>query len=71
MTHSKERPNKHFLQSQEFDKLINIQILCNAYFKLDFQITKTADSTNYAAENAVAVVNGAFSLFNSKWISMV
>ena len=37
---------------------------CNANFELDFHIKKTADNTSYAAENAVAVVNGAFSLIN-------
>ena len=37
---------------------------CNANFELDFHIKKTADNTRYAAENAVAVVNGAFSLIN-------
>lgn len=31
---------------------------------MDFQITETTDNTNYAAENAVAVVNGAFPLIN-------
>ena len=36
----------------------------NVYFELDFQITETTDNTNYAAENAVAVVNGAFPLIN-------
>lgn len=34
------------------------------FFELDFQITETTDNTNYAAENAVAVVNGAFPLIN-------
>ena len=36
----------------------------NVYFELDFQITETTGNTNYAAENAVAVVNGAFPLIN-------